>query len=231
MSVGNRIFLKRKLPSKETVEGFKDLPASDVADCMSRLCAMHYSINLVSSPTRNMCGVAITVKARAGDNLMIHQALEMAGEGDVIVVDTGFGEPNSLVGEVVMNNALYRKIEGFVFDAPIRDIDAISKMPIAVYATGVTPGGPFKEGPGEINVPISCGNVMVNPGDIILGDADGVIVIPRQDAAAILEKAIPFTAKDKEKMQKAAQNTWDHGWVAKKLQEVKCEIIDDLYPD
>lgn len=230
MSVGSRIYLKRKLPPKEIVEGFRDLPAANVADCMSRLCAIHPSIKLVSSPIRNMCGVALTVKARAGDNLMIHQALEMAGEGDVIIVDTGMGEPNSLVGEIIMCNAMFRKIEGFVFDAPIRDIDAISKMPIAVYATGTTPGGPFKEGPGEINVPISCGNVSVNPGDIILGDADGVIVIPRQDAAAILEKAIPFSAADQEKMRKSINNTWDHSWVAKKLEQNKFEIIDDVYP-
>ena len=116
-------------------------------------------------------------------------------------------------------------------DAPIRDIDTISKMPIAVYTTGTTPVGPFKEGPGEINVPIACGNIMVNPGDIILGDPDGVIVIPRQDAAAILEKAIPFSADDHAKMLKAVNNTWNHTWVAKKLEEVKCEIIDGVYPD
>lgn len=229
MPTGNRIFLKRNLPPKEIVAGFKNLPAANVADCMFRLCAMHHSIRLMSSPKSNMCGVALTVKARAGDNLMIHQALEMAGEGDVIVVDTGFGSPSSLVGDVIISNAIFRHMAGFVFDAPIRDIESISKMDFPVYATGHTPGGPFKEGPGEINVPISCGNVMVNPGDIILGDADGVIVIPQSDAAKILEKSIPFSANDYTKMIKAGKGTWDHSWVAKKIEANKVEIIDDYY--
>lgn len=229
MSVGNRVYLKRQLPPKEIVDGFRKLAASNVADCMSRLCAMHHSIQLVSSPKENMCGVAITVRARAGDNLMIHAALDMAGEGDIIVVETGFGEPNSLIGEVIVNNAIFRKMAGFVFDAPIRDKDAISKMEFPVYATGFTPGGPFKEGPGEINVPISCGNMAVFPGDIILGDPDGVIVIPRCDAKAILEVAIPFSEADQAKIPKAANGTWDRTWVTKQLEKNKVAIIDDYY--
>jgi regulator of RNase E activity RraA len=229
MSVGNRIYLKRQLPPKEIVEAFRELPAANVADCMSRLCAIHHSIYLVSSPKRNMCGVALTVRARAGDNLMIHQALEMGGEGDVIIVETGFGEPNSLVGEVMINNAIFKKIEGFVFDAPIRDKDSISQMELPIYATGFTPGGPYKEGPGEINVPISCGNRTVFPGDIILGDPDGVIIIPKGDAKAILELALPFSQADHSKMLKASNGTWDHTWVAKALEKNKVEIIDDYY--
>ena len=229
MSVGNRIYLKRQLPSKELVEAFCELAAANVADCMNRLCAMHHSIQLVSSPKKNMCGVALTVRARAGDNLMIHRALDMAEEGDIIVVETGFGEPNSLVGEIMVNNAIFRKMAGFVFDAPIRDKDTISKMDFPIYATGFTPGGPFKEGPGEINVPISCGNMTVLPGDIILGDADGVIVIPRCDAKSILEAAIILAQADQEKVLKAANGTWDRSWVAKQLEKNKVEIIDDYY--
>ncbi|MCL2381812.1 MAG: RraA family protein [Treponema sp.] len=229
MSVGNRVYLKRQLPAKELVKAFRDLATANVADCMGRLCAMHHSIQLVSSPRKNMCGAALTVRARAGDNLMIHKALDMAEEGDVIVVETGFGEPNSLVGEIIMNNAIFRKMAGFVFDAPIRDKDTICKMDFPVFATGFTPGGPYKEGPGEINVPISCGNMAVLPGDIILGDADGVIVIPRCDAKAILEEAIPFSQADQAKLKKAADGTWDRSWVAKQLEKNKVEIIDDFY--
>ena len=229
MSVGNRIFLKRQLPPKEIVEGFRGLSAANVADCMNRLCAMNSTIRLMSSPRRNLCGAALTIKARAGDNLMIHKALEMAGEGDVIVVETGFGEPNSLAGEVIVRYAAFKKIGGIVFDAPIRDIDAISKMEIPVYATGFTPGGPFKEGPGEINVPISCGNITVFPGDIILGDADGVIVIPKSDGKSILEKAIAFSNNDLEKTQRAANGTLERTWVEKQLKEKQVEIIDDYY--
>ena len=121
MSIGNRIFLRRNLPSKKLVDSFRRLPAANVADCMGRSCAMNPSIRLMSSPKEFMCGVAITVKARAGDNLFIHQALEMAEKGDVIVVSTGFGSPNSLIGEIIIANAQFKKLAGIVMDAPIRD--------------------------------------------------------------------------------------------------------------
>lgn len=229
MSVGNRIYLRRNMPPKEIVDGFKQLPASNVADCMGRSCAMDSSIHLMSSSKEFMYGVAITVKARAGDNLFIHQAIEMAGEGDVMVVSTGFGNPNSILGEIIILKVRFKKLAGMVIDAPIRDIDAISKLDFPVYATGFTPGGPYKDGPGEINVPISCGNIAVNPGDIILGDQDGVIVIPRTDAKAILEASIPFSAKDAEKVSKASNGIWDNSWIMKKLNENKVEVIDDCY--
>lgn len=229
MSIGNRIFLRRNLPPKKLVDSFRRLPAANVADCMGRSCAMNPSIQLMSSPKEYMCGVAITVKARAGDNLFIHQALEMAGKGDVIVVSTGFGSPNSLIGEIIIANAQFKKLAGIVMDAPIRDIDSISKSDFSVYSTGHTPGGPYKDGPGEINVPISCGGISVNPGDIILGDYDGVIVIPRINAETILKASIPFSVKDSEKLSKSSNGTWDHTWVMKKLTENKVEIIDDCY--
>lgn len=229
MAVGNRIFLKRNMPPQEVVQGFKTLPAANVADCMSRNCAMNSSIRLMSTPGEFMCGVVITVKARAGDNLFIHQALDMAKEGDVIVISTGYGSPNSLIGEVVISNARFKKLAGMVMDGPLRDIDAISQVDFPVYATGFTPGGPYKEGPGEINVPISCGGIAVNPGDIILGDHDGVVVIPRTDAESLLETCRSFSAKDAEKVLKAGNGTWDHSWVMKKLKETNVEFIDDVY--
>ena len=116
-----------------------------------------------------------------------------------------------------------------VFDGPIRDIDAISKMDIPVYGTGTTPGGPYKEGPGEINVSIACGGIHIEPGDIILADADGIIVIPRRDAAEILAVASKFSANDAAKVAAAANGTADRSWVDKTLAAKNCEIIDAVY--
>ncbi len=230
MSIGFRVFLKRNLPPRELVEAFSSLPAANVADCMGRISALSSDVRLLSSPKREiMCGVALTVKARPGDNLMIHKAFDLAGPGDVVIVSNGGDRSQSLVGEIMVTYAQFKGVTGLVLDGPIRDIGVISKMPIPVYGVGVTPGGPFKEGPGEINVPIACAGIHVDPGDIILGDQDGVIVIPRKDAAALLVEAQKFSASDHAKLVAAGNGTADRSWVDKALAAKKCEIIDAVY--
>lgn len=229
MSIGFRIFLKRNLPPKDLIEAYKSLPAANVADCMGRISAMNSEIRLMTRPfSGSMVGPALTVKARPGDNLMLHKALNMIEEGDIIVVSNAGDRSQSLMGEVMAAYAKFKKIGGFVFDGPIRDVDALYDLGLPIYATGSTPGGPFKEGPGEINVPIACGNIHVNPGDIILGDTDGVIVIPRQDAAALLEAARKFAATDKAKFDAAVTGQSDRSWVDKSLEAKGCTIIDDI---
>ncbi|SNS70756.1 RraA famliy [Anaerovirgula multivorans] len=231
MAIGNRVFLKRELPSKEIVEGFKSIPTANVCDCMNRVYALNPEIRIMSSSkTDIMVGVAVTVKARPGDNLFIHKAMELAGEGDIIIVSNEGDRSRALVGEIMVAYAQYtKKISGLVFDGPIRDIDAISKMEIPVYATGHTPGGPFKEGPGEINVPIAIGGVPVNPGDIILGDKDGLIVIPKNDAQKLLEEAIKLSASDSAKVEAAKNGTANKQWVEDTLIKKNCEIVEDYY--
>lgn len=231
MPVGKRIYLRREMPDPEVMYQFKTIPASNTADVMARNCAMNPRIRLVSSPTEQMMvGPAFTVKGRSGDNLLLHAALNFCNEGDVIVVSNEEDNTRSLMGEIMMAYLKYtKKIAGIVLDGPIRDIDEIGKWDFPVYCTGTTPGGPYKEGPGEINVPISCGGVSVNPGDIILADPDGVIVIPRKDAAQVLEEAKKFQAADEKKLAAAKDGTANRAWVEKSLAEKGFEIIDDVY--
>lgn len=231
MSVGNRVFLKRNLPDSSIVEAFKQLPAANVADTMGRSCALSSEIRLISSPDLPiMAGTALTVKARPGDNLMLHKALDMAGEGDVIVVSNDGDRTHSLMGEIMAVYAQHtRKIAGIVLDGPIRDIEELSRMHMFLYATGSTPGGPYKEGPGEVNVPVSIGNIAVMPGDIVLGDRDGVIVIPRKDAAVILEEAKKYAALDAGKVEAAKNGTSKRQWVEDTLVKKQVEMIDDIY--
>lgn len=230
MSVGFRVFLKRNLPPKELVEKFKTIPAANIADCMGRHNAMVPEIRLMTKPAGvNMVGVAITVKTCYGDNLMIHQALDMSQEGDVIVIANEGGRNRSLLGEIMYRQAERKKVAGFVFDAPIRDALEISAGSVPLYATGSTPGGPYKEGPGEVNVPVSCGGVYVNPGDIIVGDPDGVIVIPGIDAESVLKAALAFQQNDRKKLQAAIDGTSDRSWVMKRLETKECEIVDGVY--
>lgn len=152
-----------------------------------------------------MSGVAYTVKARGGDNLALHAALNLAGEGDVIVVSNEEDSTRSLIGEVMMSYLRYtKKIAGIVLDGPIRDIDEIGKWDFPVYCTGTTPGGPYKEGPGEINVPIACGGVSVMPGDIILADPDGVIVIPQRMHPPFSRMRSPFRRPMKPRLSRPA---------------------------
>lgn len=231
MAIGNRVFLKRELPEKNIVEAYKTIPAANICDCMSRLYGVDPEIRLMSNPKDEvMAGVALTVKARAGDNLMIHQALEMAGEGDVIIVSNEGDRSRALIGEVMAEFArCTKKITGYVFDGPIRDVDAISKMDFPIYATGATPAGPYKEGPGEINVPINIGGITVNPGDIIVGDKDGLIAIPKSDARELLKEAVILSQKDSAKVRAAIDGSSNKAWVADKISKIDCEFIDGAY--
>lgn len=120
-----------------------------------------------------------------GDNLMIHKALDMAKPGDIIVVDGEGCTDRSLAGEIMFTYAHQRGLNGFVFDGAIRDLDGARNVAMPVYAKAVTPQGPFKHGPGEINVPICCGGQVVFPGDILVGDADGIVVIRPSYAAEL----------------------------------------------
>ena len=223
MSVGKRIYLQRNMPDPELVEAFKQIPASNTADVMGRSCAMNPRIKLVSSPkAQMMAGPAYTVKCRAGDNLTLHAALNFCHEGDVLVVSNEEDDTRALMGEVMMAYLyLTKKVAGIILDGPIRDIDEIGKWDFPVYCTGTTPGGPYKEGPGEINVPISCGGISVNPGDIIC--------IPRKDAASILVEARKFQEADEKKLIAARNGTANRAWVEKSLNDKGFEIIDGVY--
>lgn len=230
MSIGNRVYLKRQLPDPALVERFGKLPAANVADCMSRTSALSPEILLQSSPEKRMCGVALTVKARAGDNLMLHQALNMAQEGDVIVLSNEGDRSRAIMGEIMYKYlADFKKVAGIIIDGPIRDLDVLAHEKCPIYATGSTPGGPFKEGPGEVNVPISVGKIVVIPGDIILGDRDGVIVISKSDAAGLIDQAEANAANDSAKVKKASSGSADRSWVNRTLESKNVEFIDAEY--
>ena len=231
MAYGFRVYTKRILPPAGIVEQFRTIPVSNIGDSINRLGIMHQDLRLFSKlpPAANMVGVAITVTAREGDNLMMHKALNMAQKGDVIVLANG-GCNRSLMGEIMVAYAATKGVAGIVIDGPIRDLTTIGEMDVPVYATGVTPRGPYKAGPGEVNVPVSCCGVAVTPGDILVGDPDGIIVVPSADAEAILRLAQEFQKKDISKYEAAKAGKADRSWVDKELANLGCEIIDDVCP-
>ena len=227
-NAGFRIFKKINRPSKELVEQFRGLPVANIADEMNRFSCVDARINPLNSTP--LLGTAFTVRARIGDNLMFHKAIDMAQPGDVIVVEVQGDLANSLTGEIMMRQVLKKGLAGVVVDGAVRDCEALREMKLAIYAAGITPKGPYKDGPGEINVPICCGGVVVNPGDIIVGDADGIVVISPNDAPYIAEKAKRKLQQEQETFKKIAEGTLDRSaYSDEAFIKRGCEIIDDVY--
>ena len=231
MSIGNRIFLKKPEAPQELLDAFSTIPAANISDTMGRLVGMHPRIKLQSAPKNPInVGRALTIKTRSGDNLMLHKALNMAKPGDVIILSNDGGESyRSLIGEIMFTYLASRGAAGIIIDGPIRDIDAVRKMEMPIYATGTNPAGPYKEGPGEINVPISCGGISINPGDIIVMDEDGVIVIPLQEAETVLKNARAFQEKDDAKLLAAQEGRAKREWVDALIEKKEVEILDKAW--
>ena len=199
-SIGFRVFLKVKRPDIELVNSFKDYPSAVIGDAIGRLGIFDSSIKSMNTFGVKMVGTAITVRTIPTDNLLIHKALELAEPGDVIVISTGGGsKSHSIIGANIVAKAEKIGISGFVLDAPIRDIYDIRKSKVAVYAKGLTPAGPFKNGPGEINIGITCGGVLIKPGDILIGDDDGIVVVNKKEARTILQETQKWAEKETEK--------------------------------
>jgi regulator of RNase E activity RraA len=224
-NVGFRIFTKINRPSKDLVEAFRGLPVANIADEMNRFYCVDAKIKPLND--KPLLGTAFTVKARAADNLMFHKAIDLAQPGDIIVVDVRGDMTNSVTGEIMMRQVLKKGISGVVVDGAVRDAEALRAMDLAIYAAGITPKGPYKDGPGEINVPICCGGQVVKPGDIIVGDADGIVVIDPQDAPEILEKARAKYNQEQTKFKAIEEGTMDRSWVDKSLTKLGCQIIDN----
>jgi len=173
-----------------------------------------------------MAGPALTVKTRPGDNLMVHKALDLAERGDVIVVDAGGDLTNALIGEIMSTYAAARGIAGIVIDGAIRDADEIRANAFPVYAAGVTHRGPYKDGPGEINVPVAIDGMVIAPGDLVLGDGDGILCVPFDSTAAVLAAAQEKQKVEAREIGAAAKAALDRAWVDKRLQGLGCELPD-----
>ncbi len=195
MPIGNRAFLKIDRPDKEQVEKFQNVPIANLADIMGRMSCVDSKIKNYGKK-RTMLGTAFTVKCPYGDNLFLHLALDLFEPGDVLVVDGQACEERSLYGEIMSSYSYKRGCAGAVIDGALRDAAGLAKLDMAVYGRSIQANGPYKNGPGEINVPVSVGGIVVYPGDIIIGDEDGVIAIRPKEAEELYEKVSTFNAKE-----------------------------------
>ncbi|HEY0836839.1 MAG TPA: RraA family protein [Azospirillum sp.] len=216
MIPGFRIERGQPRPSTDLVTAFRTIPTAIISDNMNRLFAGGTALRPVHR-TGTLCGPALTVRTRPGDNLMVHKALDVAEPGDVVVVDAGGDTTNAIIGEIMWSYARRRGIAGFVIDGAVRDTAAIAAGDLPVYARGATHRGPYKDGPGEIDVPVSVGGMVVMPGDIVVGDEDGVLAVPLADAWEILALALTQQERETGILRSIQDGTIDRSWVDQTL--------------
>lgn len=215
----------RRRVGGDVIQRFRSIPVATASDCMSRLTAGGPRLRPFHHQT-SLCGPAFTVKTRPGDNLMVHKALDVARPGDVVVVDAGGDLTNAIVGEIMITYARLRGLGGIVINGSIRDSAAISKQSFPVYAAGVTHRGPMRSGPGEIGRAIAIDGMVIEPGDLIIGDADGLLAIPFDQVADVCAAAIAKRdAESKILSDLTSGGSMDRSWVDTTLKQLGCEDL------
>jgi len=202
----------RKEAFKEGIAALTGLATSVVSDVLGRTIGAVDILPVNKSPV-SVCGNAVTVSVRSGDNLMLHKALQSLKLGDVLVVDGGGDISRALFGEIMMTVAKSRGAIGAVFDAAIRDVEAFEKHHFPCWARGVNMRGPYKDGPGSINVPVSIGGMVVNPGDVILGDCDGIIALSPSIALEGARLGKEKEAVERKTIQSILDGQYDDAWI------------------
>ena len=222
MAVGFRILPPSRKVSADVVTRFRALPVANVSDVMSRMTAGGPRLRPMHAGG-GLAGPALTVKTRPGDNLMIHKAIALAEPGDVIVVDGGGDLTNALIGELMLAQMVKRGLGGIVLNGAIRDSAAIRAQGFPVFAAGVTHRGPYKDGPGEINVPVALDGMVIEPGDLVLGDDDGLLCVPFDAVETVHAAAAQKAEAEARQMANIEAGTHDASWIDASLRRLGCD--------
>src|SRR4051794_10354766 len=210
-TIGFRI-LPRVSTDPALAQLFAGLPASNIGDTLWRMDGA-WGLVPYHQPGLQLLGTALTVRVRPGDNLMIHKALQMGAPGDVLVIDGGGAIDRALFGDIMKNVAKMRGFAGVVIDGAIRDAGAYREDTFPCYARGVCHRGPYKDGPGEINVPVSIGGMVVMPGDIVVGDDDGVVFIAPSEARAVAHASRKKADAEAHTLDSISKRAYDDAWI------------------
>lgn len=210
---GTRIHPSPALASQDVIDSFRNVVTPHISDNLGRHIGARGLLRL--NRTGKLVGTALTVKTRPGDNLYIYKALTLLQPGHVLVIDAQGDDANAVIGELIKLYAEQRGCVGFIVDGAIRDVAAFEGTPL--YARSVVHCGPYKSGPGEINVPVSVGGMIVNPGDIIVGDEDGFVAFAQADAPQVLAKARQHEAHEEEVKAEIATGAVSQSWLDKVL--------------
>jgi RraA family protein len=221
--LGLQIRQRQRAVSLALAQKFLTVPVANVSDCMSRLFGGGADLRPMHRGDP-MSGPAFTVKVRPGDNLMIHKALEMALPGDVIVVDGGGDLTNALVGEIMTSVGKHRKLAGMVIYGAVRDAAALKESDFPVFASGVTHRGPYRDGPGEINTSIAINGMVIEPGDLIIGDGDGFLCVPYDQADALYAAATAKGLLETKMLEDIRSGGYRADWVEESLARLNCSV-------
>jgi len=225
MTLGFRVLQRERKVDAATVEKFRALPVANVSDVMARMFAGGAGLRPFHAGGV-LAGPAVTVKTRPGDNLMVHKALKMIEPGDIIVVDAGGDLTSALVGELMLSYAMKAGAAGLVVNGAVRDSAWIKASAFPVYAAGVTHRGPYRDGPGEVNVPVAFGGMIVQPGDLMLGDEDGLLCVPFDNVEDVYKAAkAKHDAEAKQYAETMAGKLDPKTWVDETLKKLGCEGV------
>jgi regulator of RNase E activity RraA len=212
-----RIYPRPRPIEPAIIARFGAIAAANVADAMGRKGAAvgvrPIGGSLSALNGRSIAGPALTVLTRPGDNLAVHKALDLAEPGDIVVVDAQGDLYSSILGELMTRYAKTRGIGALVVDGTVRDWDFISGGGMPVFARGISHVGPTKAGPGDISVAVSLGGTVVHDGDLIVGDRDGITVVPRDQLDVILAAAEEVVADEDETRLAIDSGRWDRSWI------------------
>jgi 4-hydroxy-4-methyl-2-oxoglutarate aldolase len=191
-------------PAADLVGKLRDVPTGWIVDANGRRGALDYRIRPITRATR-FCGVALTVHTRPRDNLAPYAAIQYAHPGDIMIVAAEAYEEASVVGDILVGMARNQGVAALVTDGMVRDVDGLNAVGIPVFARGLSPNSPYKDGPGTIGLPISIGGVTVEAGDVLVGDQDGIVVVSRAALPAVVAGLDEVRLKEHKMEQLVAQ--------------------------
>jgi len=216
-------------PDSEAVQVLGELGVATVHEAQGRTGLMLPYMRPIY-PSARLFGPAITVSCHPGDNLMIHAAVEVCKPGDVLVVVTHSESTDGMFGELLATSCRAHGVVGLIIDAGVRDTTELTDMKFPVWAKAISAQGTVKASPGSVNVPVVCASAMVNPGDVIVGDADGVVVVPRATAAHVAKAGEQRRAKEektRERLAKGELGVEFYG-LRSKLKELGVEYVEEF---
>lgn len=228
---GYRIRWRIERPDVALVSRLGRFDTPTISDKLNRLYTMCAAIGSLTPESPVVIGPACTVKVYPGDNLMVHKSLDVAKPGDVVVVDASSATTFAVLGDLVTQKARHRGIAGFVVDGLIRDLPGVLSLgDFPVFARGFTPIGPLHRGPGEINYPVSVGGIVVHPGDVIVGDPNGVVVVPAECLQEVIDALEQHAEAEAAYAAAVARGQFSTAWVDETLQAGGIELPCDAEP-
>jgi 4-hydroxy-4-methyl-2-oxoglutarate aldolase len=212
-------------PDAGSLAAFREVATGWAADAQGRRGALHHGIRAVAGGTR-ILGAALPVRSRPGDNLAPYAALAFARPGDVLVVATEQHEAAAVAGDILLGMARNAGVVGFVTDGLVRDVPGLTAIGLPVFARGVTPNSPQKDGPGTIGLPVALGGVAIGPGDLVLADGDGVVVVPREAIGMVSAALDEIRAREIQMDASVLAGARQPAWMGERLARDDVRYLD-----